>query len=80
MYHPRRSGKLDREKGLAVSVSVTNCTTFGTFCQYRTIRMSSPVKVAKHLIQAHGDEIGVESPSEGGEGTTFYFTLPPVAK
>jgi hypothetical protein len=39
MYHPRRSGKLDREKGLAVSVSGINCTTFGTFCQYRTIRI-----------------------------------------
>jgi signal transduction histidine kinase len=42
--------------------------------------------IAKHLVQAHGGEIGVESPSvEGlraggvGEGTTFYFTLPPVA-
>jgi two-component system sensor histidine kinase BaeS len=35
--------------------------------------------IAKHLIQAHGGQIGVESPSEGGEGTTFYFTLPPVA-
>ena len=34
--------------------------------------------IAKHLIQAHGGEIGVESPSEEGEGTTFYFTLPPV--
>jgi two-component system OmpR family sensor kinase/two-component system sensor histidine kinase BaeS len=39
--------------------------------------------IAKHLVQAHGGEIGVESPSvEGlktggvGEGTTFYFTLP----
>jgi signal transduction histidine kinase len=35
--------------------------------------------IAKHLIQAHGGQIGVESPSEEGEGTTFYFTLPPVA-
>jgi len=35
--------------------------------------------IAKHLIQAHGGQIGVESPSEGGEGTTFYFTLPAVA-
>jgi signal transduction histidine kinase len=35
--------------------------------------------IAKHLVQAHGGKIGVESPSEGGEGTTFYFTLPPVA-
>jgi signal transduction histidine kinase len=35
--------------------------------------------IAKHLVQAHGGEIGVESPSEVGEGTTFYFTLPPVA-
>jgi len=35
--------------------------------------------IAKHLVQAHGGEIGVESPSEEGEGTTFYFTLPPVA-
>ena len=42
--------------------------------------------IAKHLVQAHGGEIGVLSPSvEGlraggvGEGTTFYFTLPPVA-
>jgi two-component system OmpR family sensor kinase/two-component system sensor histidine kinase BaeS len=39
--------------------------------------------IAKHLVQAHGGEIGVESPSTGlkigevGEGTTFYFTLPP---
>jgi signal transduction histidine kinase len=32
--------------------------------------------IAKHLVQAHGGEIGVESPSEKGEGTTFYFTLP----
>jgi signal transduction histidine kinase len=38
--------------------------------------------IAKHLVQAHGGEIGVESPStmlktgEVGEGTTFYFTLP----
>jgi signal transduction histidine kinase len=32
--------------------------------------------IAKHLVQAHGGEIGVESPSEMGEGTTFYFTLP----
>jgi signal transduction histidine kinase len=36
--------------------------------------------IAKHLVQAHGGEIGVESPSEVGEGTTFYFTLPPVAQ
>jgi signal transduction histidine kinase len=35
--------------------------------------------IAKHLIQAHGGQIGVESPSEEGEGTTFYFTLSPVA-
>jgi signal transduction histidine kinase len=35
--------------------------------------------IAKHLVQAHGGEIGVESPLEVGEGTTFYFTLPPVA-
>ena len=35
--------------------------------------------IAKHLIQAHGGQIGVESPSEEGQGTTFYFTLPPVA-
>ena len=35
--------------------------------------------IAKHLIQAHGGQIGVESPSEEGEGTTFYFTLPAVA-
>jgi two-component system OmpR family sensor kinase/two-component system sensor histidine kinase BaeS len=35
--------------------------------------------IAKHLVQAHGGKIGVESPSEGGEGTTFYFTLPLVA-
>jgi len=34
--------------------------------------------IAKHLIQAHGGEIGVET-DEMGEGTTFYFTLPPVA-
>ena len=39
--------------------------------------------IAKHLVQAHGGEIGVESPSVEGlkagevrEGTTFYFTLP----
>jgi signal transduction histidine kinase len=46
--------------------------------------------IAKHLVQAHGGEIGVESPStlrrgsgqaglkadEVREGTTFYFTLP----
>lgn len=32
--------------------------------------------IAKHLIQAHGGEIGVESPSGVGKGTTFYFTLP----
>ena len=38
--------------------------------------------IAKHLVEAHGGEIGVESPStmletgEVGEGTTFYFTLP----
>ena len=39
--------------------------------------------IAKHLIQAHGGEIGVESPSteglkmdEVGEGATFYFSLP----
>jgi signal transduction histidine kinase len=32
--------------------------------------------IAKHLIQAHGGEIGVESPLEVGEETTFYFTLP----
>jgi signal transduction histidine kinase len=32
--------------------------------------------IAKHLVQAHGGEIGVESPLEVGEGTTFYFTLP----
>jgi signal transduction histidine kinase len=39
--------------------------------------------IAKHLVQAHGGEIGVESPSteglkmdEVGEGATFYFSLP----
>lgn len=38
--------------------------------------------ITKHLIQAHGGEIRVESPSTGHktggieEGTTFYFTLP----
>jgi signal transduction histidine kinase len=39
--------------------------------------------IAKHLVQAHGGKIGVESPlteglkiGEVGEGTTFYFTLP----
>jgi len=42
--------------------------------------------IAKHLVQAHGGKIGVLSPSVEvlraggvGEGTTFYFTLPPVA-
>jgi two-component system OmpR family sensor kinase/two-component system sensor histidine kinase BaeS len=35
--------------------------------------------IAKHLVQAHGGEIGVEGASEAGEGTRFYFTLPPVA-
>jgi signal transduction histidine kinase len=34
--------------------------------------------IAKHLVQAHDGEIGVESPSEVGGGTTFYFTLPLV--
>jgi signal transduction histidine kinase len=39
--------------------------------------------IAKHLVQAHGGEIGVESPSTEGlkmdevrEGATFYFSLP----
>jgi len=39
--------------------------------------------IAKHLVQAHGGEIGVESPSteglkmdEVGEGAAFYFSLP----
>ena len=35
--------------------------------------------IAKHLVQAHGGEIGVET-GEVREGTTFYFTLPPVAQ
>jgi two-component system sensor histidine kinase BaeS len=39
--------------------------------------------IAKHLVEAHGGEIGVKSSlteglkiGEVGEGTTFYFTLP----
>jgi signal transduction histidine kinase len=38
--------------------------------------------IAKYLVQAHGGEIGVISPSmmdqhgEGAKGITFYFTLP----
>jgi two-component system phosphate regulon sensor histidine kinase PhoR len=34
--------------------------------------------IAKHLVQAHGGQIGVESPGEG-RGATFTFTIP-IAK
>jgi two-component system phosphate regulon sensor histidine kinase PhoR len=32
------------------------------------------LSIVKHIIQAHGGEVGVRS--EAGQGSTFYFTLP----
>ena len=32
------------------------------------------LSIVKHIIQAHGGEVRVDS--EPGKGTTFYFTLP----
>ena len=35
------------------------------------------LSIVKHIVQAHGGEVRVES--ELGKGTTFFFTLPPSA-
>jgi two-component system phosphate regulon sensor histidine kinase PhoR len=32
------------------------------------------LSIVKHIVQAHGGEVGVKS--EPGTGTTFFFTLP----
>ena len=32
------------------------------------------LSIVKHLVQAHGGEVSVESVE--GEGSTFYFTIP----
>jgi two-component system phosphate regulon sensor histidine kinase PhoR len=35
------------------------------------------LSIVKHIVQAHGGEVRVES--ETGKGATFFFTLPPAA-
>ncbi len=40
--------------------------------------MGLGLAISKHLVEQHGGAIGVRSPGDLGNGSTFYFTLPRV--